>query len=118
MKIITKRAYEPPSESDGYRVLVDRVWPRGLNKDQLRIDCWMKAIAPSNDLRKWFNHEPGKWAGFKKRYFAQLREQREELCKLLEQAGAGPLTLVYGARDESHNNAVALREYLNRLTAR
>lgn len=115
MKIQVKRVYEPPAKSDGYRVLVDRVWPRGKKKEELEIDRWMKSAAPSSELRKWFGHDPDKWREFKKYYFAELRERRDELRDLLEEAGNGPLTLVYSARDAHHNNAVALREYLNRL---
>ncbi len=115
MEINTKRAYELPSQSDGYRVLVDRLWPRGLKKSELKINRWFQTVAPSSELRKWFNHDPARWTEFKKRYFAQLREQEDELHNLLEQAGSGPLTLVYGARDEQHNHAEALREYLHRL---
>lgn len=118
MEIRTKRIYEPPAEDDGFRVLVDRVWPRGKKKNEVKIDRWLKSVAPSNELRKWFNHDPDKWKEFKKAYFAELRQQKDVLRDLLEQAGDGPVTLVYSARDEHHNNAVALREYLNRMKHR
>jgi uncharacterized protein YeaO (DUF488 family) len=112
MSIRVKRAYEAPAPGDGYRVLVDRLWPRGVSKGKLELDEWRKEIAPSDALRKWFGHEPAKWDEFKERYFAELDEQREQVEGLLPHADSGPLTLVYGAKDEEHNNAVALREYL------
>jgi len=96
---------------------VDRVWPRGRTKEEVDIDRWLKSVAPSTELRKWFDHDPDKWMEFKKRYFAELRERKEELRELLDEAGEGPLTLVYGAREQRYNNAVALREYLNRMQA-
>lgn len=115
LTIQVKRAYEPPVDDDGLRVLVDRIWPRGRTKEELKIDHWMKSLAPSTALRRWFNHDPQKWAAFKKRYFSELDERQDELAGLLEHAGDGRLTLVFGARDEKHNNAVALREYLTRM---
>lgn len=118
MEIRTKRVYEAPRKADGVRVLVDRVWPRGKTKGELRIDRWLKSAAPSPQLRKWFGHDPERWPEFKRRYFAELREHKAELRALLDEAGKGPLTLVYGARDERHNNAVALREYLSRMKRR
>ncbi|MEX1017438.1 MAG: DUF488 family protein [Phycisphaeraceae bacterium] len=110
-----KRAYEPPASGDGLRVLVDRVWPRGRSKDDMQLDHWMKSLAPSAELRQWFDHDPAKWATFKKRYFDELRQRKNELHALLEAAGDGPVTLVFAARDQRYNNAVALREYLRRL---
>jgi uncharacterized protein YeaO (DUF488 family) len=112
MPIQVKRAYEPPAPGDGYRVLVDRLWPRGVSKEKLALDEWRKEIAPSDALRKWFGHDPEKWAEFRKRYFAELDGQRDRVLELLQHADPGPLTLVYGAKDEEHNNAVALDEYL------
>ncbi len=100
------------------RVLVDRVWPRGLSKDALQLDRWMKSTAPSTELRKWFNHEPGKWAQFRKAYLAELREHKDELRSMLSDAASNTITLVYGARDEKHNHAIVLREYLKRLRSR
>ena len=111
----TKRVYEKPARNDGTRVLIDRLWPRGLKKEEAKIDHWMKEIGPSDELRKWFGHDPKKWTSFKRRYWKELKasDLREDLLKL---ARKGPLTLVYSARDEQHNNAVALREYLLRRT--
>jgi uncharacterized protein YeaO (DUF488 family) len=107
-----KRAYDAPTVSDGRRVLVDRVWPRGLSKDELRLDQWIKEIAPSTALRRWFGHDPVKWEAFKRRYYEELDRQSEKVRQLFEQTRTGTVTLVYGARDEHHNNAVALEEYI------
>jgi uncharacterized protein YeaO (DUF488 family) len=107
-----KRVYEPPEKRDGFRVLVDRLWPRGVSKSSARIDLWLKEIAPSDGLRKWFGHEPAKWAEFRKRYVHELAKQPEAVAQLKQQVGKGAVTLVYGAKDEHHNNAVALKEYL------
>lgn len=114
-EIRIKRAYDSPEADDGVRVLVDRVWPRGKSKEQLRIDHWAKALAPSAELRQWFNHEPEKWADFKQQYVEQLKQHKDQVRALLDEAGDRPLTLVYAARDERHNNGVVLREYLRRL---
>lgn len=112
-----RRAYDEPSESDGYRVLVDRVWPRGQRKDALALDEWAKELAPSTALRKWFAHDPMRWEAFRERYRDELGtpEARERLHALVEAAGKRPITLVYSARDEQHNQAVVLREVLARL---
>lgn len=107
-----KRAYEPPSPGDGTRVLVDRLWPRGVKKAQAGISQWMKEIAPSNELRKWFGHDPARWEEFRRRYEAELVRKRDLLGELREFAAKGPLTLVYSAHDEEHNQAVVLRERL------
>lgn len=112
MDIRCKRAYEDPRESDGTRVLVDRVWPRGVSKGDLEIDRWMKGVAPSTELRKWFGHDPDRWKAFRERYFAELDERPDAVAELRDLADDGRVTLVYGAKDEEHNNAVALREYL------
>lgn len=112
MSIRLKRAYESPSESDDYRILVDRLWPRGLSKQKARFDYWLKEIAPSAELRRWFNHDPEKWNEFKKRYFRELDSRPEIVDQLLHFVRKGDVTLVFSARDESHNDAVALREYL------
>jgi uncharacterized protein YeaO (DUF488 family) len=112
MAIQLKRAYDPPGSRDGERILVDRLWPRGLSKDKARIDDWLKDLAPSDALRRWFNHDSDKWAEFKARYFRELTAHRELVAMLNRKARKGAITLVYGARDEKHNNAVALREYL------
>jgi uncharacterized protein YeaO (DUF488 family) len=114
MNIQLKRVYQAASQGDGYRLLVDRIWPRGLGKEEARIDDWMKEIAPSTALRKWFGHEPAKWEEFRRRYFAELSLRPELVERLVQMAGSRPLTLVYSAKDEEHNNAVALREYLER----
>jgi uncharacterized protein YeaO (DUF488 family) len=111
-RIQLKRAFDPASKKDGYRVLVDRIWPRGLRKEEVRIDEWMKDIAPSTELRKWFGHDPVKWEAFRRRYFVELSHRADLVKGLAEVARRGPLTLVYSAKDERHNNAVALREFL------
>lgn len=114
MKILLKRAYDPPARSDGFRVLVDRVWPRGVSKDSLKLDLWLKDLAPSTDLRKWFGHDPEKWDDFRDRYFRELASHGEQAASLRHKATEGTLTLVFAARDSQHNNAVALKEYLER----
>ncbi len=103
-----KRVYEKPSREDGIRVLVDRLWPRGLTKADAKIDIWLKEISPSDALRKWFNHDPAKWVEFKRRYSAELKGKKNLLDTLREEARRGTVTLVFGAKDEKHNNAVAL----------
>ena len=118
MNIKLKRAYEKPAAADGYRVLVDRLWPRGVKKQAARLDVWARDLAPSDALRKWSHHDSAKWVEFKRRYHAELRSQRAALKDLFKQAGRRPLTLVYAARDERRNNAVALREYLLRIGVR
>lgn len=114
LKIKTERAYETSDNAGGYRVLVDRIWPRGVTKDTLQLDEWIKEIAPSTGLRKWFDHDPKKWREFRKLYFKELDDMPDIIEALLLQAKAGPLTLIYGAKDPAHNNAVALKEYLER----
>lgn len=110
-EIRTKRAYEPRSASDGCRVLVDRLWPRGLSKHDLEGVMWIRDVAPSVQLRKWFGHRPERWAEFRRRYFAELRAN-PAVDSLKDVMRAGPVTLIYGAKDEAHNQAVALAEYL------
>jgi uncharacterized protein YeaO (DUF488 family) len=112
MDIRIKRAYEEPSDEDGTRILVDRLWPRGISKERARIDFWPKAVAPSNELRKWYGHDPAKWEEFKERYFAELEAGPEGLEELQEQAQGGVVTFVYSSKERELNNAVALREYL------
>jgi uncharacterized protein YeaO (DUF488 family) len=107
-----RRVYDPPQEEDGLRVLVDRLWPRGLSKDAARVDLWLKDIAPSDALRKWYGHDPSRWDEFRRRYFSELEAHRERLEELKERARRGRVTLLFGARDEERNNAVALRQYL------
>lgn len=109
-----KRAYVPPSPEDGTRILVDRVWPRGLTREKLQIANWMKEIAPSTQLRKDFCHDPEKWDGFVKSYFAELDEKPNLVRELLEISSRGTLTLVYGAKDETYNQAAALKMYLEK----
>jgi uncharacterized protein YeaO (DUF488 family) len=112
MKIKTKRIYEPAADSDGFRILVDRLWPRGMKKEEVHIDLWLKEVAPSTELRKWFNHEVEKWEQFMKRYRAELKGAAafEELVALAEKHKT--LTLLYGAKDEQYNQAVALKQFL------
>jgi uncharacterized protein YeaO (DUF488 family) len=112
MTIRIKRIYEEPAADDGCRILIDRLWPRGLSKDKAQVDLWLKDSAPSNALRKWFDHDPERWAEFKRRYFAELKENKELLDTILEKSRGGTVTLVYGSKEERWNNAVALREYL------
>lgn len=107
-----KRAYEPPATSDGRRILVDRLWPRGISKADAAIDRWMKDIAPSTELREWFGHDAERWPEFQRRYALEVHKHREQLAELRRLARKDPLTLVYSARDEAHNDAVALRQIL------
>src|SRR6185437_2068294 len=107
-----KRAYEPAAKDDGKRFLVDRLWPRGIKKETLHMDAWPKEVAPTNALRKWFNHEPAKWKEFQKRYRAELAKKPEGLQELRDAAKAGDLTLLFSAHDLEHNNAVVLKDYL------
>lgn len=111
-RVRLKRAYDAPSAEDGTRILVDRLWPRGVSKTNAAIDQWMKDIAPSTELRKWFGHDPEKWEEFRRRYRAELAMHDEELARLRELAGKGIVTLVYSAHDEAHNDAVVLRKVL------
>ena len=118
LKLRVKRVYDAPASSDGIRVLVDRLWPRGLQKQRARLDEWLKQIAPSNALRRWFGHEPTCWEGFKKRYYAELDAKPDEWGGVLERARTGNVTLLYAASDHIHNNAVALKLYLQRRAKR
>ena len=112
MAIHLKRAYDPPASSDGYRVLVDRLWPRGLSRASARIDYWAKAIAPSTALRQWYGHDPARWKEFRHRYFAELDANPEGLADLRRHLGKGTVTLLYSSKEERLNNATALQEYL------
>lgn len=112
MPILLKRAYEPYVPSDGFRILVDRLWPRGISKDSAHIDLWLKDVAPSTSLRKWFGHDQLKWIEFRDRYFLELRHNSEAVEQLAKHVNHGTVTLVYGAKDEEHNHAVVLRTYL------
>jgi uncharacterized protein YeaO (DUF488 family) len=107
-----KRAYDKPAGADGTRVLVDRLWPRGVKKEVAAIDHWAKDLAPSTELRKWFGHDPGRWSEFKRRYAAELRKNVELVDELRRLAKHGPVTLVYAARDQEHNEAVIVRDML------
>src|SRR3954465_4541027 len=109
-----KRVYEPPEESDGTRLLVDHLWPRGVKKEDVNVKSWIKAVSPSNELRHWFGHDPTKWKEFQRRYFAELDKKPETWRPLLEAAREEDITLVFSARDEEHNNAVALKSYLEK----
>ena len=114
MSFKIKRAYEKPARTDGVRVLVDRIWPRGISKADAKIDQWRKEIAPSTALRKWFGHDPARWAEFKRRYFAELGTQGDALDELRKLARAKTVTLVFGAKDTEHSQAAALKEYLEK----
>jgi uncharacterized protein YeaO (DUF488 family) len=110
--IATRRIYEPPSDDDGFRILVDRLWPRALSKEKARVDVWLKDVAPSNELRKWFGHDPARWDEFRARYKKELAGN-ESLAELKKLANAHPkTTLLFAAKEEEHNNAVALAEIL------
>jgi uncharacterized protein YeaO (DUF488 family) len=106
--------YEEPDERDGCRILVDRLWPRGLTKVQAKVDVWLRDIAPSTDLRKWFSHDPEKWDEFQRRYLEELQRKPEQVELLLHELKKGPVTLLYGAKDELHNEAVILQQLLLR----
>ena len=114
MAVRLKRVYEKTGGHEGTRVLIDRVWPRGVRKSEAAIDLWLKEIAPSTELRKWFGHDPEKWPDFKRRYFRELEQNAALVEKLSNMNQKGTVTLVFGAKDEKHNNAVALKEYLER----
>lgn len=110
--IRTKRVYQPPSEADGFRVLVDRLWPRGISKERAALDLWLKEVAPSPALRRWFGHDPTRWEEFRRRYRDELRQNAGALTPIKEQLSHGNVTLVYAARDEAHNGARVLKELL------
>jgi uncharacterized protein YeaO (DUF488 family) len=114
MAVRLKRAYEPAERSDGYRVLIDRIWPRGVSKEQARLDEWARELAPSAELRRWFGHDPAKFDEFRRRYRDELAAQGEKLRELRGRAHEGTLTLIYSARDTEHNDAVVLAELLRR----
>jgi len=110
LNIKIKRVYEKPSKDDGKRILVDRLWPRGLTKEKASVDVWLKDIAPSTEIRKWFGHDPNKWEEFKKRYLKELKGNGEQIRLLKQEIDKGVVTLVYGAKDEEHNEAVVIQE--------
>ncbi len=118
MSIQVKRAYDPPSSDDGARYLVDRLWPRGIKKEALEIEAWVKDVAPSDALRKWFGHDPAKWDEFRKRYFQELRANEDAWRPLAAAARRGRITLLFGAKDTEHNQAVALKEFLDQRLRR
>lgn len=117
MKILAKRVYEPAAKSDGFRVLVDRLWPRGLAKSDAKLDLWLPDLGPSTALRKWFNHDPAQWTEFCRRYRDELKEKTALLATIKEQAKTRSVTLLYSAKDERHNQAVALQSFLLRRPA-
>ena len=116
MTVRLKRAYEPPAKEDGYRVLVERLWPRGMKKESLRLDEWLKDISPSPELRKWYGHELERWPEFQKRYAQELKQEpaRELLENLVERARHGTVTLVFAAKDEEHNSALLVKRELEK----
>ena len=119
MTIKIKRAYEEAAPSDGKRVLIDRLWPRGISKEEAHLDLWLKDVAPSTELRQWFGHDPARWPEFQRRYCRELSANPEAMQQLIDDARKGPLTLVYGARDQEHNDAVVLKAFLeDEATAR
>jgi len=109
-----KRAYEEPTGEDGFRVLVERLWPRGLSKERAALDLWLKEVAPSPELRKWFAHDPTRWEPFRERYWKELEQKKDEIDLLRAKSEEGTVTLVYAARDEAHNGALALKQFFGR----
>ena len=118
MRIWVRRAYEAPTRNDGYRILVDRVWPRGVSREDLELDEWDRDLAPSTKLRKWFDHDPARWEEFQRRYFDELRRKKDPIQRILDRIRRGRVTLVFGARDTDHNQAVALRTFLEKRASR
>ena len=114
MKAVIKRVYEKPEKEDGYRILVDRLWPRGLTKEKVAADLWLKEIAPTTELRKWFNHDPDKWPDFQKKYLKEMKENKDALTTLKEKMKEGKVTILYGAKDEEHNEARVIMDYVNK----
>lgn len=110
-----KRVYDPPAKADGPRFLVERLWPRGLKKEEVHYTAWLKDAAPSTELRKWFSHDPAKWPEFQRRYFAELKKNPAAWAPILQAAAAGDVTLLYSSRDAEHNNVVALKAFLDSL---
>ena len=113
MEIRVKRIYESPEPADGYRLLVDRLWPRGVSKKSASLDAWMREVAPSSELRRWFGHDASRWREFKRRYGVELDIHQDLVAEILSLARERPVTLIYSARDSNHNQAVALEEYLS-----
>lgn len=110
--ITTKRVYDPPQETDGVRILVDRIWPKGVTREEVRVDIWLKEVAPSDDLRRWFGKDEKKWREFKKRYSRELKEREKQIKIIKERAKMSPVTLVYSAKEEQ-NSAIVLKEYID-----
>jgi uncharacterized protein YeaO (DUF488 family) len=110
-----KRAYDKPAKDDGERILVERLWPRGLTKEQAKLDLWLKDVAPSTELRKWFGHDPDRWIEFRQRYLKELRQNTDMIKLLKRKAKEGTITLIYAARDEEHNGALVLKQFLQRV---
>ena len=107
-----KRVYEAPSKEDGFRILVERLWPRGITKDRAAVDLWLKEVAPSPELRKWFAHDPAKWEEFRRRYEKELEKKTDEIQLLVNKSREGTVTLVYAAQDQEHNSALILKQHL------
>lgn len=116
MNIRVKRIFEKPDPGDGIRILVDRLWPRGLSKEKAKIDLWLKSVAPSNDLRKWYRHDPEKWPEFKERYFAELNENSKTVDELIRYIKKGAVTFLYSSKEQHYNNAVALKEFIKEVS--
>jgi uncharacterized protein YeaO (DUF488 family) len=110
--IKTKRIYDPPAPDDGFRILVDRLWPRGLGKDRAKVDLWLREISPSHELRKWYAHDPEKWVEFKKRYFEEIKSAKAAFDQILEKARGKTVTLLFSSQEKKLNNATALKEFL------
>ena len=117
MRVQTKRIYDAPSRTDGWRVLVDRLWPRGIRKDDAKLDDWAKPVAPSDELRKWFGHDPDKWKEFRRRYRRELDDNADEVAAMLDRCRKKTITLLFAAKDREHNNAVVLKERIEAKTA-
>lgn len=112
--IRTKRIYEPPATDDGFRILVDRLWPRGLTKDKAKVDLWVKEIAPSHELRKWYGHDPTKWAEFKKRYFKEIENKKELIDLIAQKIKKGTTTFLFSSQEQKLNNAAALKDFFQK----
>ncbi|MCK9503331.1 MAG: DUF488 family protein [Porticoccaceae bacterium] len=115
MNIKIKRVYDHADSKDGFRILVDRLWPRGLSKEDAKVDLWLKSVAPSNELRKWYNHDTKKWLEFKKRYFYELDSNVEVVAELLPHVKRGCVSFLYSSKEQTYNNATALKEYINSI---
>ncbi len=113
-KLLLKRVYEETSKADGYRILVDRIWPRGIKKSEANIDLWLKEIAPSNELRKWFDHDPNKWIQFRAKYNKELKNKDEELNIIKQRLKKSTVTLLFGAKDKEHNQAIVLLKFIQK----